>query len=406
MEQIDISEWMDEHSTAASVWYVKRLSGNDTLANGSHQAGPYIPKDFLFDVLPNLNRPQVKNPDVRFDLIVDTTGDTREVRAIWYNNRLHENPKGGRNETRVTGFGGQSSPLLDPENTGALAVFAFTGTRSGPAVQCRVWVCANQLEEDLVEDRVGPVEPGKGLAWPPKQQGLFSDARRASCWLSPAEIPPAWLSRFPTGAEIIRKAVELRSDRRLTPDKRLMQRRDCEFEIFRSVEQAIEMPNITAGFGDIDSFISRAQTILQRRKARSGHSLELHAKEIFREENLIEHQHFSHQPESEPGKKPDFLFPSAAAYKDGSFPAARLRMLAVKTTCRDRWRQVINEADRIPEKHLLTLQQGVSEAQFREMCQAGIKLVIPAENIRTFAEPIRPHLQSLEGFIGEVKTLA
>ena len=41
------------------------------------------------------------------------------------NNKLHDNPKGGRNEARLTNFGGTSSALLDPESTGALTVFAF-----------------------------------------------------------------------------------------------------------------------------------------------------------------------------------------------------------------------------------------------------------------------------------------
>jgi hypothetical protein len=52
-------------------------------------------------------------------------------------------------------------------------------------------------------------------------------------------------------------------------------------------------------------------------------------------------------------------------------------MLAAKTTCKDRWRQILNEADRIPAKHLLTLQEGVSEGQFREMNDAGVRLVVP-----------------------------
>lgn len=402
---MDLAEWMDAYSGSNFVWYVKRLSGNDTLANGSHQAGPYIPKDFLFDIFPGLNRPQVKNPDIHFDISVDPHDDVRQVRAVWYNNRLHGNPKSGRNETRVTGFGGNSSALLNPDNTGALAIFSFTSSKESPLAECRVWVCEDRLEEDLVEDRVGPVEPGKGFAWPPKQSSLIAGVRRANCWLALAEIPPAWLTRFPTGAEIIQKAIELRNDRRLPVDKRILKRRECEFEIFRSVEEAVELPNITAGFSDIEGFISRAQTILQRRKARSGHSLELHAKVIFTEEQMIEGKHFSHQPESEAGKKPDFLFPSQSAYKDPSFPSDRLRMLAVKTSCKDRWRQIINEADRISEKHLLTLQEGVSEAQFREMCHARIKLVVPAANVRTFAEPIRPHLLTLESFISEVKAI-
>lgn len=212
-------------------------------------------------------------------------------------------------------------------------------------------------------------------------------------------MPVAWLSRFPTGAEVVRKTIELRSRRILDPDRRLLARRECEYELFRSVEQAIEMPNIAAGFADIETFISRAQTILQRRKARSGNSLELHTREIFLEELLVEGAHFQHQPESEKGKKPDFLFPSQAAYRDPSFPAERLRMLAVKTTCRDRWRQILNEADRIPQKHLLTLQEGISESQFGEMVRSGVQLVVPAGLVSKFPKTVQPHLQSLSAFI-------
>jgi hypothetical protein len=401
----DLTDWLDKHTGATFIWYVKQLSGNDTIANATHQAGPYIPKDFLFSVLPSLRRPEIKNPDTRFDLYIDSHADHREVRAVWYNSKLHDNPAGGRNETRLTGFGGSSSALLDPESTGALTVFAF---RSGPAPVCHVWVCRHATEEDLVEDRIGPVEPGKWLIWPPSQGVLPSLATappRTSCWLADAEIPPAWRTKFPSGAEIIRKAVELRSEASLDPDRRLLRRRECEFEIFRSVEQAVELPNIVAGFTTVDGFIARAQTILQRRKARSGRSLELHTREIFIEERLVEGVQFAHQPVSEDGKTPDFLFPSVAAYRDPSFPADQLRMLAVKTTCKDRWRQILNEADRIPAKHLLTLQEGVSETQFAEMVNAGVQLVVPAELTGKFPKAVQPHLQSLESFIGDVRLL-
>jgi len=144
-----------------------------------------------------------------------------------------------------------------------------------------------------------------------EQPGLFPPfaARRTNCWIAPAEIPALWLSRFPTGAEIVRKTVELRPVPELSPDKRLVRRRECEFEIFRSVEEAVELPAIRAGLTTLDDFISRAQTVLQRRKARSGRSLELHTREILLEERLKEGENFSHRPQSEPGKRPDFLFP-------------------------------------------------------------------------------------------------
>jgi hypothetical protein len=169
------------------------------------------------------------------------------------------------------------------------------------------------------------------------------------------------------------------------------------------VEEAIEMPMIHAGFQTIDDFLARAQTILQRRKARSGRSLELHTREILIEERLREGTDFAQGRESDPGRRPDFLFPSEAAYKDPVFPANRLRMLAVKTTCRDRWRQVLNEADRIGTKHLLTLQEGVSEGQFREMTEAHVQLVVPAPLFEKFPQSVQPHLLTLESFIADVR---
>ena len=50
MALADLADWMDEFTGPGIIWYVKRLSGNDTLANQTHQAGPYIPKAFLFSI--------------------------------------------------------------------------------------------------------------------------------------------------------------------------------------------------------------------------------------------------------------------------------------------------------------------------------------------------------------------
>jgi hypothetical protein len=403
----DLTDWMDENTGPHIIWYVKRLSGNDTLANNSHQAGPYVPLDVLFKVFPSLNRPVVKNPDKWFDVRIDSHGDARSVRAVWYNNKVRN--CGTRNETRLTNFGGAKSALLDPESTGALAVFAFHRDKTGETQTCNVWVCDFEVQADLVEERIGPVEPGQWRIWTVDQQeqNLFAPVQktRNSCWLETHEIPPSWLSEFPSGAEIVRKTVELRGDHGVPVDLRLLKRRDCEFEIFKSLEQAVELPMIKKGFETVDQFINRANSILQRRKSRSGRSLELHAREIFIEENLREGADFQHQPESESGKRPDFLFPSQAAYQDADFPVHRLRMLAAKTTCKDRWRQVINEAERIETKHLLTLQEGISEGQFREMTEAKVQLVVPLPLVESYPKSVQPHLQTLESFISDVRLL-
>ena len=369
----DLTDWMDDHTGPHIVWYVKRLAANDTLATRAKQAGPYISKHFLFDVFPNLNRPDAENPDEWFELRIDSHCDVRNARAVWYNNRQRGH---SRNEARITNLGGAQSALLDPDSTGSLAVFAFHRGAGGKAPVCHVWVCDQEVEADIVEERIGPVEPGHPVIWGIDENILpgFITPTRASCWLTPDEIPPAWLIRFPTGAEIVRRTVELCPLLGRNVDIRLLKRRDCEFEIFRSVEEAVELPVIRAGFHTLDEFMVRAQSILQRRKARSGRSLELHTREIFLEENLREGEQFQHQVQSEPGRRPDFLFPSAAAYKNREFPDTWLRMLAVKTTCKDRWRQILNEARRIERKHLLTLQRGVSERQFLEMSEAQVPL--------------------------------
>ena len=396
------ARWLAEFSRPDHIWYAKRLSGNDTLANDTHQAGPYIPRDFLNSRFPSLNRPHVKNPEVWFDLFVDSHSVQRTVRAVWYNNALRGRT---RNESRLTNFGGKSSPLLNPDNTGALVIFAFRRVRDGDSPDCRVWVCHDDKEEDLAEDLIGPVEPGQTVIWSP-EYGRESQLGETICWLDPSDIPLDWMETFPSGEEILKKAVELGpGHRELDPDARLLARRDCEYQVFRSIEEAVELPGIRAGFDRLDPFVARAQSILQRRKARSGRSLELHVREIFREEGLSDGCHFSHGADSESGKKPDFLFPSQAHYRDPEFPDAKLRMLAVKTTCKDRWRQVTTEADRIRSKHLLTLQEGVSQAQYQQMSEAGVRLVVPRQNIQRFPEGIRGELTTLGGFIDDVRDL-
>lgn len=390
-----LDRWIEAITEERAVVFAKRLAGNDTLLTRAHQAGPYLPKAVLFAVLPELDRPDTKNPRVELLARIESHGDQQEVNAIWYNEKLRG---GTRNEARLTGFGGAKSPLLDPENTGALALFAFTRTPDGPS--CSIWVCATLEEEERLEAYVGTVDPGRGAVWKPWSGSIDHRLpKKAACELSPSELPKEWIDSFPSGAEVIAKTLQLLPGEVLGPDKRLLRRRDCEFAVFRSIEQAITLPRIREGFDTMEAFIAEAQTLLQRRKSRSGRSLELHVKAILGEEGLKAGRDFEYNVESDKGRRPDFLFPSQRAYRDAAFPPDRLAMLATKTTCRDRWRQVLNEADRIPTKHLLTLQEGVTERQFEEMTKGGIQLVVPAPLHKKFLAPIRPHLCSVSDFI-------
>ena len=396
-------EWYDHCSGAGRIWYLKRLSGNDTLANETHQAGPYIPKNLLFNVFPELNQPEAQNPDVRVMAHIDSNDDQREIRIVWYNKKT-------RNETRMTNLGGRASALLDPENTGALAIFCFRRADPDLSAECRIWVCRDVEEEDFIEDRLGPVEPGYGFVHIPHSGTV--DIRpdllvkhRTSCWLDVEQFPAGWLEDFPTVQELFDKALELRPGKGFSTDQRLLRRRDCEYQLFQSLEEVHELPVIKKGYRDVNTFLAHAQKILQRRKSRAGKSLELHVRRILIEEGLREGRDFAYQQVTEQGKRPDFLFPSNRVYQDSSFPSDKLRMLAVKTTCKDRWRQVLNEADRIQRIHLLTLQEGVSKRQFQEMSDEGVQLVVPEQVRGKFKKKIQQDILTLRDFIKEVKSL-
>ena len=154
---------------------------------------------------------------------------------------------------------------------------------------------------------------------------------------------------------------------------------------------------------DIDEFVETAKAVLNRRKSRAGKSLEHHLAEVFDGNGI----HYDAQVVTEGNKKPDFIFPSGKAYHDQDFPVDGLISLASKTTCKDRWRQVINEADRLKNrnKYLFTLQQGISENQMKEMEAEKVILVVPKEYISTYPKPVQKSILTLEQFIKLVKSL-
>lgn len=401
MPTTDLPSWFEEHAVEGKIWLVKRLSANDTGLTGSHQAGPLIPKSLLFLLFPQLNDKNNNYPTVKLTVVSDSHAAIfDDARAKWY---------WSKGEGRFTRVGGSNGPFLDRENTGAIAVFVFDENEDSSNRTCHTWVCeGNGTEDDFIEEMLQPIEPRQFFIWrpgtSPAQSDLFLNSQRSGyCNLSDSLIPEEWKKKFPSGIEIIEKAKSLRSLQSINIDLRIIKRRECEFELFKSIESFHFKPVIKNGFDNIDSFLSIAQTIIQARKSRSGKSLEYHAKNIFEEEGLIENINFSHDKISEFGKRPDFIFPSVSAYNDSSFPKEKLMMLACKTTAKDRWRQVISEADRIKIKHLLTLQEGISENQFKEMVNAGIKLVVPRKIHSKYPNSIRNELMSLEEFLGDVR---
>ena len=162
------------------------------------------------------------------------------------------------------------------------------------------------------------------------------------------------------------------------PDTTLLRLMDREELLFRQLERHIVSQQISASAAgwtqNVDEFIRFSLSVHNRRKSRAGHALENHLEWIL----LENHIRFDRVAITEGHSNPDFLFPGVREYHDEAFPAASLTMLGAKTTCKDRWRQLLNEAARIPAKHLLTLQPAISENQTAEMHSADLRLVVPA----------------------------
>lgn len=189
------------------------------------------------------------------------------------------------------------------------------------------------------------------------------------------------------------------------PDAALIAWLDHEEALFRRLERKVVSSRIEAGFTnedgtDVDGFISFSLSVQNRRKSRMGHSLENHLAAVLRAHDIrhvrgavTEHNH-----------KPDFLFPDLETYQ--AAPAEgdpRLTMLGAKSTCKDRWRQVLAEAEKISRKHLLTLEPGISEPQTNQMEASSLQLVVPSPVHNSYTDAQRGWLWSVGDFIGEVR---
>ncbi len=78
-------------------------------------------------------------------------------------------------------------------------------------------------------------------------------------------------------------------------------------------------------------------------------------------------------------------------------------MLGVKSTCKDRWRQVLAEADRVEEKHLLTLEASISTSQTDEMKAKKLQLVLPTALHPSYTQEQQAWLMSLGDFTEVVR---
>ena len=366
--------------------YCKFLSANDTGDTGGHQAGIYIAKNALGILF---NEPGVRGSNKESFVRIQWQNDFyTDSRFIYYGS-------GTRNEYRITRFG-RGFPFLQTEHTGDLFIFV---KRTADEYSAYVLETEDEINEFLDNYGMTPADTGKLI----ERLDYDEDDRVEALireFIDPLEIefPTAELMSI-KAREIYDKVFNHREYIIQKPDDILISWIDMEYHIFRKLEFYRYGEMIIKGFRTVEDFIETANSVLNRRKSRAGKALESHLSAIFDENKLL----YASQPVTEGNKKPDFLFPSEKDYHDLHFPAEKLIFLGAKTTCKDRWRQIINEANRIERKHLFTLQQGISAQQMTEMEEEKITLVVPKQYIETYPKEKRHQIWTLHQFVEYVK---
>ena len=370
--------------------FCKFFSANDTGLTGGHQAGIYVSKPAV-PIMFNEPGERGSNKDRWVNITWQDDFQTT-TRFLYYGERT-------RNEYRITNFG-RGFPFLRPDYTGALFVLVKDDDENYHAF---VLNTEDDINQFLDAFGISPIETNRLIETeaiiPEVQEKLKIDE-----FISTLTVDFPSSEEMSAAARQIQNAVHDHNEYiRTDPDNKLLAWTDFEFKLFRALEYARYGKLITHGCSSVEEFINTANTILNRRKSRAGKSLENHLAAIF-DGNDIQ---YSAQAITEEHKKPDFLFPSKEAYHNPNFSVDKLVSLAAKTTCKDRWRQVITEANRLrgKEKYLCTLQQGISAAQMDEMQAEGVILVVPKRYISSYPKDRQERIWTISKFVSYIREL-
>ncbi len=366
--------------------WCRYITANDTGQTGGHQSGFYVPKcaaPLLFDELGRKGENKEKTVSILWQDDFYTTS------------RMKYYGQGTRNEYRITRFG-RDFPFLNDEYIGSLLILSKMTDSDYVAY---VLSSDDDIDGFYAYFNLSPNETNQlitaGGTDPDKKLEMFFQEHVRELDDFPTTLQMSSLAQLNFNkAHSISKSDFIKS-----PDSLLLSWLDAEYRLFRLIEEKIYSGKLKNAFESVDEFVRIANEVLNRRKSRAGKSLEHHLSELFSKNDLV----FEEQALTEGKKRPDFLFPNSSCYHNFEFPAKDLVVLGAKTTCKDRWRQVLSEADRVEEKYLFTLQQGISLSQLKEMSDAKLTLIVPKPYIQSFPKAYQNQLKDLSEFIGIVK---
>ncbi len=366
---------------------LKFVSANDTGITGAHQCGFYLPKDawkLFADFAPVKGRN--REAEVR---IVWPDGLVTASCVKWYGEKT-------RREYRLTRFG-RDFPWLTPDLVGALFVLI-------PVTHTEFLAYVLDRDDDIedLQAALGVDVVGRWSVYDASAEVVESEDacldRHFRVFVQALEALPEGRAFSQRARDALRECVK--GFEKKTADQRLVRWVQEEYRLFKMAERQVFGSDVQRLFKDIDDFLKTAMSILQARKSRAGRALENHVEHLFAQSGVP-----FQMRQNLDGTKPDIIIPSKAAYDDRRYPVERLIVVGVKTTCKDRWRQVLNEAPRIPKKHILTLQEGISTSQLREMKDAQITLVVPLSLQKSYPDPRPLRLLDVGAFIEQVRRL-
>ena len=376
-----------EATLCGKAAFCKFLSANDSGETGGHQSGILISKTARVMLF---TEKEIKENHIQKKYVrVRWQNDFRTDSCFtWYESK---------NELRITRFG-RGFPLLRPEYTGALFVLVKVTDED---YEGYILNTEEEIQQYLDIFGLTPAETNR-LVEINQVSPEIKEKTEIDKFISGLKEAFPSSEKMSYAARMIEYSVRLNESMIISdPDQLLLNWTEKEYRLFRALEHARYGEKVAEGFKSVDDFIVVANQVLNRRKSRAGKSLEHHLAAIFDGNNI----RYTAQGVTEGNKRPDFIFPSEEDYHNLLFSIEKLCTLAAKTTCKDRWRQVLNEADRLRDqnKYLCTLQQGISSAQMDEMQAEKVILVVPEQYISTYPRNQQARIWTIRKFVRYVR---
>ncbi len=366
---------------------LKFITANNVGLTGSHECGYYLPKH-AWKLFADHGPQKGTNTDKAVKIIWQNGEVITDSVVKWYGAKT-------RSEYRLTRFG-RGFKYLAPESVGSMLVLIRTGADTFNA-----YVLEKDAEIEYVQAALGTEIIDDG--WGVYPVGASAAETANDCLARHFKAFVAKVDDFPPSVEFSGTTLNavlacIRDFKGFSRDKQLRLLLDKEYDLFRMAEGFLCRADVSRHFTSIDEFLRVANSILNRRKSRAGKSLEHHV------EYLLKSSEIPFDARATVDGEPDILIPGKKAYLDKAWPEDKLFAVGLKTTCKDRWRQILNEAKRVKRKHLLTIQQGISAGQLKEMRDAEVTLVVP-DHLHSLYPPVPGMtILSVEKFLADIKT--